>query len=63
MIEDIPILEEQGSDHSLWVVAVCPGGAGGGRGSIKALERLWSPGACELLVIKALVGVADAVNH
>ena len=42
---------------------VCPGGAGGGRGSIKALERLWSPGACELLVIKALVGVADAVNH
>ena len=62
MIEDIPILEEQDSDHSLWVVAVCPGGAGW-RGSIKALARLWSPGACELLVIKALVGVADAVNH
>ena len=27
MIEDILILEEQDSDHSLVVVAVCPGGA------------------------------------
>ena len=26
VIEDIPILEEQDSDHSRWVVAVCPQG-------------------------------------
>ena len=62
MIEDILILEEQDSNHSLWVVAVCPGGQALARVHL-TLARLWSPGACELLVIKALVGVADAVNH
>ena len=62
MIEDILILEEQDSDHSLWVVAVCPGGQAVAS-KHQALARLWSPGACELLVIKALVGEDVAVNH